>query len=885
MRAMTPLPVGTVTFLFTDIEGSTRLVQQLGGGFGPVLEQHHAIVRTAIASHSGVAVSTEGDAFFAAFPGALDAVRGAAAAQRDLAGAAWPPGVALRVRMGVHTGQGQLGGDNYVGLDVHRAARIAAAAHGGEVLLSEPTRALVIADLPGDLVLRDVGRHRLKDLVQPEALYQLVIRGLPDAFPPPRTLDPVVSLVVPPNPLVGRERELADLDGLLRSNRLVTITGPGGIGKTRLATEVGLRAADRFADGVTLVELEGVRDPGDVAAAISRAVGAASQPNADPEGVVGEWLRDRQVLLIVDNFEQVAAAAPLLGRLLTVAPRLMMIVASRTPLHLTVEQEYPLGPLGTPQADGSADPDRLGDFPAVALFVQRAKRARPDFRLTDANAATVAAICRRVDGLPLAIELAAARIRLLSPDLVLERLTRALPMLVAGDIDRPARQRALTATIAWSYDLLEPGPASLFRRLAIFGGGASLEAAEAVTRPDNIAVDVLDGLAILIDQSLVRSVMAPLTGQPRFELLQLVREFALDRLTEAGEREAVVRRHATWVCDLVEAAAPDLEAGANLGWLDRLAVDNGNIDGALAWTEEAHEVELGLRIASAAWRYWQQRGYAREGTAWLERLLALADDTAATAVRAAAETASGGLAYWRNDLDAAETHYRTALALDAGAGLRDRLGNDTYNLAFIALTRRDLDQARQLLGDSAGLFEAAGQHHRLADTTAARGAAELRAGNLAEARTWMEEGRRLNLAIGNRSRAIDNTMVLSTIYQRLGDGRQARRELGWAARSVREVRDEARWPLVLEAGAMIDTATGQPARALRLAGAAARHRAKIGGGPPNFVANLPSVVEQARAAVTEQEGPGAADRAWGEGESLADDALLAMLEEGAAGQP
>jgi predicted ATPase len=527
--------------------------------------------------------------------------------------------------MGVHTGQGQLGGDNYVGLDVHRAARIAAAAHGGEVLLSEATRGLVASAIPDDLDLRDLGRHRLKDLVQPEALYQLLIEGLPDAFPPPRTLDPVISLVAPPNPLIGRDVELAELDALLHTTRLVTITGPGGIGKTRLATELGLRAAARFADGVTLAELEAVRDPGDVAAAICRALRSPSRPNADPEAALSEWLRDRQLLLLIDNFEQVAPAAPLLGRLLATAPRLVVVVSSRTPLHLTSEQEYPLGPLATPPPELPIELDELGRFPSVALFVQRAKRVRPDFRLTPSNAPAVAAIARRLDGLPLAIELAAARVRSLPPELVLERLSHALPMLAAGDVDRPARQRALTATIGWSYDLLDPATAAVFRRLGVFVGGASLDAVEAVARPEDGEVDVLDALSLLIDQSLVRSVMAPVTGQPRFELLQLVREFALDRLTEAGEYQPAAAREATWVRELVEAAAPELEAGTNLGWLDRLAVENGNIEAALAWTVEAREVETGMRIAGAAWRYWQQRGYAREGATWLERLRAIAD--------------------------------------------------------------------------------------------------------------------------------------------------------------------------------------------------------------------------------------------------------------------
>jgi predicted ATPase/class 3 adenylate cyclase len=875
------LPVGTVTFLFTDVEGSTRLVQELADRFRPALETHHAILRRAIAAHSGAEVSTEGDAFFAVFPSPLGAVSAAVNAQRELAATEWPDDRALLVRMGLHTGEGELGGDNYVGVDVHRAARIAAAGHGGQVLLSESTRALVEPALPGDVRLRDMGQHRLKDLPALEHLYQLVIAGLPEEFPALRTLDSsLTNLVEAETPLIGRDRELAELAVLLAAARLVTLTGPGGIGKTRLAVALGGQAQGQFGDGVVLVPLETFTERSVVAVAIGQAVGARPAAERDPEDALIEQVESRQLLLILDNFEQLTGVAPLVARLLAGAARVRIVVTSRVPLHLSGEQEYPLSPLPVPDASVNGGLEALLRIECVQLFVERARRVRPDFQLTDENAGAVAAICRRLDGLPLAIELAAARVKVLAPAIMLDRLEHSLSLLAGGSVDLPARQQTLRGAIDWSYQLLSKDEQALFRRLTVFSGGWTVEAAQDVAAPDlELGGDVLDGLIALVDQSLVRPAPDGGSGEPRFEMLQLIREYGAERLAETDEAPIIGQRHAEWFLSLVEAHVAALEEGSDLDWVDRLDREHDNLRAALRWSVERDRREIGLRLATAVWRFWQRRGHLREGREWFERLLPADDQVASVdpGVLAAALTAAGGIVYWQNRMDEAEVHYLAAYELDRRFGRSDRLGDDLYNLAFVAMLTEDFDTARRRFADSADLFAAADQPARLADTTAARGALELRAGNLEQARDWLEEGRRLHLEQGNRTRATDNSMVLSNVYFQLGDASKARELLLGGLAEARVMRDATRLPLVYDLAVAMAVKEGRPADALRLAAASARRRATLGGGIPNFVANVPALVAEARAALAATSDPGSADRAWAEGEALDDSALRDII--------
>ena len=553
MQRTVELPTGTVTFLFTDIEGSTRLLQSLGEGYSDVLSQHHRLLREAVEGAGGVPIGTEGDSLFAAFDSPVAAVAAAVGAQRALAGADWPAGVSVRVRMGLHTGEGVVRDGTYVGLDVHRAARIAAVGHGGQVLLSDSTRALAEQSLPAGVVLRDLGRHRLKDLAQPEHIYDTVIEGLASEFPALRSLEAAPNnLPTQLTSFVGRAREVAEARRLLATTRLLTLTGPGGTGKTRLSLQVAAESIEDFPDGVFFVPLGPIEDAELVAPAIVSALGLHENPNEPPSARLIEYLRDRHLLLILDNFEQVLPAAGLVGDLLKGSPKVSVVVTSRATLHLYGEREYAVPPLGLPGSGADLDPATISQYEAVALFIQRAGAVRPDFQITAANAPAVAEICSRLDGLPLAIELAAARVKLLPPQALLARLGKSLETLEAGSMDLPARQRTLRGAIAWSHDLLDDAAHQALRLLLHLrrwgrsgGGGIDLR---------RCVVDVLSGLAGLVDQSLVRQ--EEVDGEPRFVMLTTIREFAMERLVESGLAEDMARRHAAFCLGLAERAAP-----------------------------------------------------------------------------------------------------------------------------------------------------------------------------------------------------------------------------------------------------------------------------------------------------------------------------------------
>jgi predicted ATPase/class 3 adenylate cyclase len=572
------LPTGTVTFLFTDIEGSTRLLQELGDGYAAVLAEHHRVLREAWREHDGVEVDTQGDAFFVAFSRATEAVAAAARAQRALAGGP------VKVRMGLHTGEPLTDGKDYVGLDVHRAARIAAAGHGGQVLLSQATADLAGADV------RDLGLHRLKDLSAPERIFQLGI----DHFPPLKTLHET-NLPVPATPFLGREQELDQVAALLQRPdvRLVTLTGPGGSGKTRLALQAAAAAADDYDHGVWWVPLSSLVDPTLVDAAASQALGS--------EDTLAETVGDKRFLLVLDNFEHLVDAAPKVAETIGSCPHLTVLVTSREPLHIDGEWEFAVDP--------------LREREAVALFVQRATAVRSDFI---ANG-EVAEICQRLDCLPLAIELAAARVKVLALPALLERLDQRLPLLAGGSRSAPARQRTLRATIAWSYELLTSEEQATFARLAVFAGGATLEAAEEICGAD------VDAIASLVDKSLIRH------SDDRYWMLQTIREYARECLEVSGEGDAVGDRHAEHYLALAE-----------LAYLERyeksarsLEPENDNFRAALDHLHDRAPSRY-LQLAGALGGFWYATSQFGEGAQRLEDALASARDEGPNTARALA---------------------------------------------------------------------------------------------------------------------------------------------------------------------------------------------------------------------------------------------------------
>jgi predicted ATPase/class 3 adenylate cyclase len=685
MPPATELPTGTVTFLFTDIEGSTRLLQRLGDEYPELLAVHHRLLRTAVEANGGVAIGSEGDSLFAAFGSASGALQAAVAAQRALAGHRWPGGSEVRVRMGLHTGEAAVRDGTYVGLDVHRAARIAAVGHGGQVLVSESSRALVEQSLPAGVELRDLGRHRLKDLAQPERIYETVIAGLPSQFPPLRSLDATPNnLPTQLTSFVGRAREVAEARRLLATTRLLTLTGPGGTGKTRLSLQLAAEVVSDYADGVFFVPLGPIEDANLVAPAIVQALGMREAANQPPADRLAEYLRDRRLLLVLDNFEQVLPAAALVGDLLRASAGLRAVVTSRATLHLYGEHEYEVPPLGLPETGANPDPAELARYESIALFVERAAAVKPDFAISGANAAAIAEICARLDGLPLAIELAAARVKLLPPQALLARLGRRLDMLDAGSRDLPARQQTLRGAIAWSHDLLDSAAQRLFARFSVFVGGADLDAAQQVC--GDAALDVLDGLAGLVDQSLVRQEEAD--GEPRFAMLFTIREFALEQLGASEDAAAVAERHAAVYLALAEASAPGLTGPDQKRLLDRLDRENGNLRAALTWSIEQGHAETALRLGSALWRFWQMRGMLLEGADWLERVLALPEAVVHPMERAKALEAAGGVAYWRAEMATAMRYYEACLKLCRSIGDRAAIANALYNVGFPTLIDR-----------------------------------------------------------------------------------------------------------------------------------------------------------------------------------------------------
>jgi predicted ATPase/class 3 adenylate cyclase len=886
------LPTGTVTFLFTDIEGSTRLLSSLGDEYGAALEAHAAILRAAIRAHRGSEVSTEGDAFFAAFPSARDAIAAASQAQVTLAEHDWPAEGAVRVRMGMHSGEGMLGGDNYVGMDVHRAARISAAGHGGQILLSDATRGLVAAELPSGLDLRDLGEHRLKDLPAPERLWQLDVDGLAHDFPALRSLDPrPTNLPVRATPLVGREQEIEMVLDLLRTHRLLTLTGPGGSGKTRLAIAAAQRLYGDYIDGTFFVALEDAHDRPAVTTAIASVLRVQEKPNRSLEQGLRDFLASREVLLVLDNFEQAIPAARLAAELLEAAPRLRVIVTSRALLSLSAEQAFEVPPLGLPDPENLPPADGLSQYDAVALFIDRARAVRPDFAVTNENAPAVAEICSRLDGLPLAIELAAARVRLLDPEAILARLRQHLPALGTGARDLPARQRTLQKAVDWSFELLGDPERRLFARLAAFAGGWTLTAADDVCNPDDeLGLDTLDGLAVLADNSLIASASAD-EGEPRFTMLQVIREFADARLDGDPGAAEVRRRHALHVMRLAEQAEPQLVGTDIRTWQRRLRRDEENIRAALRWAIDQREAEIGLRVAGSLWQFWHYWMRMREGRQWLESILELPYPSESTApglkaegaaARAKAVSGLAAIVYWQGEADRAAALYEEALEIRRSLGDERLIGETLYDSAWAAIAQNDvagaLGRAQQALehfqraGDSAGVANV--------DAWIRSGAFIMgQSDDFDDALAGVDAAVAANRTFGRMHAAAD-WIASRAMALRVADHPDALPAAKEAMRNWHELGNQGRTGF-FKLIALLELRNGRPERAVTLAAAAERVKEQIGGELPEALARTGNPAEEARG----QLDPEAFERAHSEGRRMTLDQAVAYALERPDEQP
>jgi predicted ATPase/class 3 adenylate cyclase len=869
------LPTGTVTFLFTDIEGSTRLLQSLGDGYPAVLEEHARRLRSAIRDNDGTEVSTEGDAFFAVFPSPTGAVAAAVAAQRSLvepiAGAAAP----IRVRMGLHTGDGRLGGDNYAGLDVHRAARIAASAHGGQVVLSEATRLLVERALPKGVAIRDLGEHRLKDLDAPERIHQLEIEGLADDFPPLRARRPG-NIAPSATSFVGRTDEISAVSDLVEQARVVTLTGPGGTGKTRLALEVARRIGDRFPDGAFFVELDVIREPDLLPSAIARALELGKQ-DEDVATALKAWLHDRRLLLVLDNFEQIVAAAPIVAALVAAAPDVRILVTSRAPLRIYGEQEYPVPPLRLPDLAHLPSSEQLGQYEAVALFIARARSIRPDFAITDANAPAVAELCARLDGLPLALELAAARVKLLSPDAILRRMSARLDVLSAGSVNLPARQRTLRGAIAWSYDLLDEAARRLLERLAVFAGGSDLDAIERVCQVDTDGgVDLLDGLTVLVDNSLVRQV--EIDGEPRFSLLETIREFALEMLRERGEDGAARDRHAAWVVDLCEAAEEGLSFGIETAFR-RIETNYANVQAALRWALDADAAAAALRIVAAIWRYWQRAGLVEEGRWWATEALHLSGAADRTPVRVRALAALGSLAYWDGDQAGTRAAYEESLAVAREVGDEPGIARGEFNLAFAETMDGHIERATTLMTDALERFRAIGNRHWVLEGTATLGFLETMTDDFDAAEAHIRET--IDLSDPGSVRVVDAWTMLAQLERKRKNWDAARSAISEAFRLLLDSRDRMLSVGLAELRGVIEIDAGNVEPGVLIYAAAEAMRKRTGGGPPPSIMGIGDVVGDARRDL----GDEATDRILRRAAAMADDETIAMATDVKAANP
>jgi predicted ATPase/class 3 adenylate cyclase len=704
-------PTGTVTFLFTDIEGSTKMWEGSPGAMRIALARHDEILREAIETRRGYVFKTVGDAFCAVFTTVQDAVDAALTAQRLLFSEAWSEEIgSLRVRMALHTGAAEERDGDYFGPPLNRVARLLSSGHGGQMLLSLAAQELVRDQLPEETALRDLGESRLKDLFRPERVFQLTAPDLPSEFPPLRTLEGRPNnLPLQPTPLVGREREVAEvIQRLLASEtRLLTLTGPGGTGKTRLALQAAVELLEEFKEGTFFVSLAALTDPELVTSAIAAPLGVVEAADRPLEEGIKEYLREKKLLLVLDNFEQVLEGAQLVGQLLAACPALKVLATSRIPLGLYGEREYPVPPLSLPDPEQLPSLQRLTQYEAVRLFVERAQDARSDFSVTNENAPAVAEICARLDGLPLAIELAAARIKVLPPRKMLDRLSDRLKLLTKGARDLPERQRTLKATMEWSHALLQEGEKVLFARLSVFAGGRTLEAIEAVCDAEvDLPVDVLDGVESLVDKSLLREEEGS-GGEPRFVMLETVHEYAREKLEESGEAEELSRWHAQYFLALAEDAEPELKGPRQYEWIERLEAEHDNMRAAFSWLLEGGEIELGLRLAGALRRFWHVRGHFEEGRRWLEQALAK-DSRASASARAKALDAVGGLAHDQGDIDRAEAAAQEGLELSARADIESgRVASFRRTLGITAEREGDYERAAELHEESLALYREA----------------------------------------------------------------------------------------------------------------------------------------------------------------------------------
>ena len=818
---MAEMPRGTVAFLFTDVENSSALWERNGDTMMSALARHVLLLREAVSAHGGVLFKTVGDGTQSAFPTAPAALSAALTAQRALLAEPWPDELGpLRACMALHAGEAEPRGGDYLAAPLNRLSRLLGMARGGQILLSEAVEQLAQDGLPPGASLQELGEMRLRDIKRAERVFVLVHPDLPRDIDLPVASDQQTRYFPPSlTPFLGREEQISEIAELVAAPNvhLVTLTGPGGIGKTRLAIQVGERLASSFAGGAVFVDLAPLRDPAQVLPAIATALGLREGNSGSLVNQIHGFLAERETLLILDNFEQLLGSAAVVADLLG-GSEVELLVTSRAPLRVQGEHEYLVPTLRLPDHIQRTSAAALATNEAVALFVDRAKAVRPDFELTDAIAPIVAEICARLDGLPLAIELAAARIKVLPPAALLSRLERRLPLLTGGRRDAPERQRTLRDTIAWSYDLLAEDECRLFRSLGVFVGGWTMEAAEAVANPEE-NLDVLGGLTSLVEMSLVR--LDETESEPRFRMLETIREYAVDRLIEANEDAAVRERHAAFYLAFAEAVEPELVRANQVEWLDRLDADGPNITAALSWILDQNRIEEGLRLSVAMRFFWLRRAPLGEGSRWLTAFLERPASGVSPRIRARAVGAAGSFNHFLGHLEEARTLYQDALALFREA--EDLIGEARLlrNLASVAIDFGEFDEAESLLTESRAVADRSGNPRSVADVVGLCGTLAFAQGDYEQASARHKESSDRYRVLGDVASLMDATGDAGYMMALSGDAVGAAK---FFAESLSlavdlEARDRISWAL-LGAGNLA-AEQGDAARAVRLFAAAA----------------------------------------------------------------
>jgi predicted ATPase/class 3 adenylate cyclase len=787
---MRTLPTGTITLLFTDIEGSTKLWEGHPDIMRKALVRHDVLATSVIEQYKGQLVKSrgEGDSLFAVFSSARDAVAAAYSLQRAFLAEPWPPETPIRVRMALHTGEADLQENDYYGPAVNRCARLRAIAHGGQILLSQTTKEIVAHDLLQRATLKDLGEHRLRDLAKPERVFQLLHPELPGDFPHLKSLDTFPNnLPYQLTSFIGRESEMKEIKDLLRSARLLALLGAGGCGKTRLALQVAADLLEEYPDGIWIVELAPLSDPGLIAQRVASIIGVREESNnsmADEREQLGlvesrtiwkkltDFLHSKRLLLLIDNCEHmIEDSARFTESLLQSCPYLCILATSREALGIRGESTYRVPPLSLPDPHQPLSVEQLAQYESVKLLVDRATAAWPDFKLTGSNADAVAHICRRLDGIPLAIELAASRVRALSVEEIAARLDDRFRLLTGGSRTALPRQQTLKALLDWSYSLLSEKEQVFLRRLSVFAGGWTLEAVEAICSDEIIARgEVLDLLTHLVDKSLV--LFEERNGQPRYRTLETVRQYSQDRLLESGEAEIVRRRHRDCYLELAEWMEPELWSSVQEVWLDQLETEHDNLRAAMEWSLVDHEAEKAVRLAGALWWFWYVRGYWSEGRDWLSQVLEKSESTS-TFSRAKALQGAGVLSWRQGD-------YEQAKALcEAGLTLFRELG-DTKGVAFslntLGLVARDqghYKRALELLEESLSLFREAEDKHGIALSLYVLGRVAWRQKEYRRAGVLCQESLALSQELGYKRGMAYSLDILGRVAWDQGNDRQA----------------------------------------------------------------------------------------------------------------